>query len=212
MKPFAPLTLALLLAALPAAAERKTVRTVAQQIPAAGAETFAIEVPVGELTISGWDRDEVDLTVHFKCRSANSRCAAAAEKPRVVYRSGETIGIEIKSWPRFSNHDLQVEVTAHVPRHLAVRCELGVGELKIEGLAHHLDADLGVGEVDIDMSRAAVASVTLDTGIGETNLSAGGKQYGSSGLFTRTVRWNEGTGKARISVDCGVGEIDVTLR
>jgi hypothetical protein len=212
MKPFAPFAVAFLLAAVPAAAEKKTVRTVAQTIPAAHAEVFHIEVPVGELTIAGWDGDEVDLTVRFKCKSTSTRCAAAAEKPRVLYRSGEKISVQIKSWPRFGNHDLHAEVTVRVPRHLAVRSELGVGELEIEGLEHDLEAELGVGEVKVDMQRSAVASVTLDTGIGEANLSADGKRFGSAGLFTRTVRWERGGGKARVSVDCGVGEIDVTLR
>jgi hypothetical protein len=212
MKPFAPLAVALLLTALPAAAERKTVRTVAQTIPAAHSESFHIEVPVGQLHITGWDGDAVDLTVRFKCKSTNRRCAEVAQKPRVLYHSGEKIRVEIRSWPRFGNPDLHAEVTVRVPRHLAVRSELGVGELEIEGLAHHLEADLGVGEVNVEMPRSAVGRVTLDTGIGEAKLLADGKSYGSAGLFTRTVRWEHGDGKARVSVDCGVGEIDVTLR
>jgi hypothetical protein len=212
MKPFAPLAVAFLLTAAAAAADSQTVRTVAQQLPAGGASTVQIEVPVGELTIEGWDKNEVDFTVRFKCKRTSSRCAAAAEKPRVVYRTGETITVAIKSWPKWGDNGLHVEVTARVPKHLAVRSELGVGELKVQGLEHDLEADLGVGEVDVIMPRSAVAKVTLDTGIGESSLLAGGKHYESAGLFTRTLRWDKGPGRARVSVECGVGEIDVTLR
>lgn len=42
-----------------------------------------------------------------------------------------------------------------------------------------LQADLGVGELNVTMPESAVGSVRLDTGIGEADLSAGGRRYTS---------------------------------
>jgi hypothetical protein len=48
--------------------------------------------------------------------------------------------------------------------------------------------------------------------VGEASLIAGGRRYESSGLVARELNWNKGTGHAEVEVDCGVGEIAVTLK
>jgi hypothetical protein len=151
--------------------------------------------------------------VLFRSR-AHARCAAAAKAVRLVYRvAGDTLRIEVKDWPRFTGgKGLQVVARVSVPRDLPLVANLGVGELRIKGLEADLDGDLGVGELRVELPRSAVRQVHLDTGIGEATLLAGGSRFSHGGLIARSVDWNDGPGKARVNLDCGVGEIDVTLK
>jgi hypothetical protein len=206
------LSLALLWAA--SAGAEEVVRSFRQQIPAEGLEKISIDFPVGEVTVEAWDGSQVDLDVKLACNhSITRRCADAAKAVRLVYdNSGDRLRVEVKDWPRFSTKGLHVLAHISVPRDLPLSTHLGVGELTVEGTASDLDVDLGVGEVNITLPKEAIRSVDLDTGIGEATLRAAGRHYESAGLFTRELRWDQGTGRAGVTVDCGVGEIDVTLR
>jgi hypothetical protein len=138
----------------------------------------------------------------------------AAEALRLVYNtSGDQLRVEVKNWPKLGgSRGLHVRARINVPRDLPLRAELGVGEMNVQGIANDLTVDLGVGEVNITLPKEAIGSVDLDTGIGEASLIAAGRRYESAGLMARELHWDKGTGRAGVKVDCGVGEIDVTLR
>ena len=142
--------LALALAgALPLSAS-ETVRHFGQQLELEGADRVAIDLPVGEATITGWDQRQVSLDLILKCQHATERCTAAAKATRLVYRvSGGTLRIELKNWPKFGGKGLQVDARISVPRDLPLLANLGVGELNISGLEADVDGDLGVGELNV---------------------------------------------------------------
>jgi hypothetical protein len=190
------------------------VRSFRQQIPVSGADGISLDFPVGEVTVEAWESNQVDLEVKLACnRNRTSRCAEAAKAVRLVYEtSGDRLRIQVKNWPRFGTKGLHVIARVNVPRDLPLRAELGVGELTVDGTASDLDVALGVGEVNITLPKEAIGSVDLDTGIGEANLVAAGRRYERAGLLARELHWDKGTGRAGVTVDCGVGEIDVTLR
>lgn len=213
MKKTALLLAGALLWAASAGAE-EIVRSFRQQIPVGGADGISLDFPVGEVTVEAWDSGQVDLDVKLACsRHRMSRCAEAAKAVRLVYdTSGDRLRIQVKNWPKFGTRGLHVIARVHVPRDLPLRADLGVGELTVEGTANDLTVGLGVGEVNITLPKEAIGSVDLDTGVGEANLVAAGRRYQSAGLLARELHWDKGTGRAGVTVDCGVGEIDVTLR
>jgi hypothetical protein len=201
--------------AVPAAAEnRETVRTLGGRYDAAKLATVAIDIPVGELAVEAVEGSEVSVEMELRCRKGRSRCESAAEKVRFIAggMSGERLRFRVEGWPKASRGSLEARVRLRLPAHLALDAELGVGELRIEGLTGDVTADLGVGEVTATLPQSAVASVRLDAGIGEAVLRTREKRYENSGVGVKTLRWTEGTGRAEIQVDCGVGEIQVALR
>jgi hypothetical protein len=204
--------LAVLLWAVPASA-REVVRSFKQQIPVGSAGKIHLDIPVGSLHVEGWDGRQVDLDVQITCNHPSSRCEDAANKLRLVYNAaGGQLDVKIKDWPHWGGtKGLNVVATIHVPRDLPLQTNMGVGELTIQGIAADVIVDLGVGEVHVTLPKEAIGSAAIDTGIGEAKLSAGGRLYSSEGLFTRKINWDQGTGRARVKVDCGVGEIHVTL-
>jgi hypothetical protein len=206
------LSLALLLAVVPVGAS-EIVRSFKQQIPVGDADEIALDFPVGEVTVEAWDNPQVNLEVKIACNKRTSRCEEAAKALRLVYNtSGDRLRVEVKNWPKMAGKSLHVIAKINVPRDLPLWTDLGVGELTVQGTEGDLTLDLGVGEVNVTLPKDAIRSVDLDTGIGEANLTAAGRHYESAGLMARQITWNEGKGNARVKVDCGVGEIGVSLK
>jgi hypothetical protein len=206
------LAAAALLWTLPVRADDDVVRRFVKQFPVNGVERVVVDVPVGEVVIEGSNDRQVDLEVRLECDDRGGACEDLSKRVKVVYsRDGDDLTLRLKEWPKSRNKGLEAHVLVRMPRDLPLKADLGVGELRIESLESGVNADLGVGELSIDMPAAAVGSVSADVGIGEANLTAAGKHYESAGLVAREIRWNKGTGKARVEADCGVGEINVVL-
>jgi hypothetical protein len=212
MKKTALILAAALVWVVPASAE-EVVRSFRQQVPVGTLDKIHLDFPVGELQVDGWDDSKVDLDVKIVCQDASSRCQEAARELRLVYSaSGDTLEVKVRDWPHFGAvKGLHVRGAVHVPRRLALRTDLGVGEIHIQGAAGDLTVDLGVGEVRVTLPKEAFRTARLDTGIGEASLVAGGRRYSSEGLITRAIHWDKGAGHAGVKVDCGVGEIHVTM-
>jgi hypothetical protein len=215
MRRFAFLALVLLPAiAQPARADQhQTVRTFTQSFPGAGVATVALDIPVGEVRITADDGPDVQVEIRFTCdRDRLASCTERAKKATITAgRSNDRVDVRLTKGSGWGHHNLQVKAFITAPRRLAVKTDLGVGELHIDGFTGNVTADLGVGEVHVTAPEAAVHSVSVDTGIGEGHLIAAGRHWSSEGLFTRDINWSDGTGSSRISVDCGVGEAHVQL-
>ncbi len=208
----APMMALALAAALPLSAS-ETVRHFGQQLDAAGTDRIAVDLPVGEATITGWDQDQVAIDLVLKCHHDSGRCAAAAKATRLVYRTtGGTLRIELKDWPKLGGKGLQMEAKISVPRDRVLQANLGVGELNISGIEADVDADLGVGEMNVHLPLASFREAHLDTGIGESSLVAGEARIEHGGLIAREIDWHEGRGRSQVRLDCGVGEIDLTMK
>jgi hypothetical protein len=215
MKKLTLALVAVLFCAVPALADDadEVVRSFQKRIPANGVDRIHLDFPVGEVEVTGWSEGDLDARLDLVCDRDSSRCRDAAQKVRFLYdTSGDELRLRVKDWPKRTMKGLHVRARISVPRALALRAELGVGELTVKGVESDLTADLGVGEVNITLPESAVGSVSLDTGIGEASLYADGQHYESAGLFVREVNWKKGTGRGRVEVDCGVGEINVSLK
>ena len=207
------LAAAALLWTLPAQADDdEVVRRFVKELPADGVERVVVDIPVGEVVIEGGSDQQVHLEVRLECDDRKKACEELAQRVKVVYSRDEgDLTLRLKEWPKSRNKGLEAHVRVQVPRDLPLKAHLGVGELSIADLANSVQADLGVGELNITLPADAVGTVNADTGIGEASLVAGGYHYESAGLVAREIRWDKGTGKARVEADCGVGEIDIRL-
>jgi hypothetical protein len=204
-------TLALVLAAPAGAVE---LRSQTKAWPAAGLRTVSLEVPVGEVFVEGVDGDRVRLTLSCECdHGSMAKCQERADRMRLdADVTGGTLRLDVDGLnKRFVHRGFHVRAELQVPRGLALRLELGVGEMDVADVAGDVDIETGVGEVHVRMDQARVAGVRTQVGIGEASLRAGGRHVESVGLLGRSVHWDEGPGAARVNVDIGVGEADVRL-
>lgn len=212
MKKIALLAGAALLGTQPASAD-EIVRKLDRQASAAGVSAVHLDFPVGEVRVTAAAGRQVQVHLELECDSfRQARCIETAKELELVSStSDDRLRIGLKGWPKGGTKGLEARFTVSVPRDLPLKADLGVGEMEISGMASDVTADLGVGEVDVVMAENAVGSVSLDTGVGEANLYAQGRQWKSSGFVARELHWNKGRGKAEVRVDCGVGEAKVRL-
>jgi hypothetical protein len=211
MKKLIPFVAAALLAALPAAAD-EVVRTLERQVSAADAPRIHLDFPVGELKVEVGSGREVEIHVELECDSPRkTRCIEAAKQVELAISSGDKLKVELKGWPKSGDRGMEGIFRVTVPRDLPLNAELGVGNMTITGLEADLNANLGVGDIMVVMPESAVAEVHVDTGVGDANLMAGGRNVEGSGFVGKELDWTKGSGKAEVEIDCGVGEARVRL-
>ena len=211
MKRLIPFAAVALLAAVPAAAD-EVVHKLDGRFSAADASRIYLDFPVGQLIVEAGSGREVEVHVELQCDSRRkTRCVEAARKVELVGGTGNRLNVELKGWPKNGSHGLDGIFRVTLPRDLPLTADLGVGEMRISGLEADLTADLGVGDVTVTMTASAVAEVRLHAGVGAANLSAGGRAIAGKGFVGKELEWDEGSGKARVKVDCGVGEARVKL-
>jgi hypothetical protein len=207
---------ALALAALAPAAARAdvTVRTLDQDLPAAGLESVAFRGQVGEVQVVGTSGESVKLEVALLCdRERDRDCREAAARVDLrVRRSGDRLQLAVEDWPKLRGGGLSIRARLELPKHLAVEVDMGVGEVSVAGVEADVEVDTGVGEVTVEAREAHFRSVKMDTGVGEVTLEVGGRTVEGSGFVGGHLSWRRGPGQGHIEVDTGVGEIRVVLR
>jgi hypothetical protein len=181
--------------------------------PIGADQRVRLEFPVGELRVEASDGDRVRLELTAKCKDSDTeRCMKRVERLSLdANDTGSALIIDIEGYPKMNPRFSLIGVL-QVPRRNDLEIEMGVGELGIVGMEGSLDVDLGVGEADIDVSKESVRRVTVEVGIGDARIRAGGDRRESSGLFGREVRWSEGSGRATVKLNVGVGDARVSLR
>jgi hypothetical protein len=202
--------LLLLATALPVVADGD-LRTQSESVPAEGVTALEIDLPVGQLLLEGGDGNAVDATMSVRCD--RERCRDQADQIRLATeRKGGLLKLKVEGLSRGTATGFEVKLRITTPRSLAAEIDLGVGEVRVRGLAADLEIDLGVGDVEVEMARADVKSVHLDAGVGEARLSTDLGEIRGSGVVGSALKWSQGTGTAAIEIDTGVGEIFVALR
>jgi hypothetical protein len=184
--------------------------------PLDGARLLSVEAPVGKLTIHAVDIDHIEAHLDVLCDEDSRRCRERAKNIRLRSdRDGDDLELEVAGYPRGNSgrNPPRAYLELRVPRSLAVRLELGVGEIEVRGMHGDLDAELGVGEVNVFVPEAAVRNVGIDVGVGEAELSPrpSGTRSSRFLFLGNEVDWQEGSGAADVNVEVGVGEAHVKL-
>ena len=180
--------------------------------PARDTDEIRVEFPVGTLIIESSDEPEIHAQLSVRCRRGGRRCFERSRHLRLVTQvAGHTRHLKLEGMPKFGGHGLEVTLRVAVPKTLAVEAEMGVGDCRIEGIVRDLHVELGVGDVNVALRERDVRSVRLTVGVGDAKLHHGNQAQVVSGLLGRKVRWEDGSGASRVSIELGVGDIDVRL-
>ena len=225
----------ILLLATPAVAQSsdRVVRTFSQDFERGAHDAVVFSLNVGELRVSGADTDRITADVSVRCASGRNRerCRERAEDVRL--ESNERRGrlyVDIEGTGMWRSRDAVVVVRLTMPRDMETEIDFGTGELTVENmsgdvslemdigeaslvnLSGNLTVDMGVGEVSVSMPQDAVGEVTLDNGIGETELRHRDGRNAVEGILGGTdVHWDNGEGPKRVRIELNVGEIRVRL-
>jgi hypothetical protein len=206
------LLIAALVAGVSTAARADELGTLVGRWPVGSVEEISVEFPVGELALEASDDTEIRAELSVRCRHSYRSCVERSRRLKLVTQvAGRTRQIRLEGLPKFGSHGLEVRLTIAVPKTLGVNAEMGVGDCRVEGLVRDVRVELGVGDVTLLAKESDVKSVHLTVGIGDATLHHGSHAQAVSGLLGRKVRWSDGPGASHVSVELGVGDIDVRL-
>ncbi|MDT4965726.1 MAG: hypothetical protein QOJ64_463 [Acidobacteriota bacterium] len=156
----------------------------------------------GNITVHGWDKQEVQLTV-------NKRAASEQQMRGIQLRStqtGSAIDVVAEFDKNFSRREAGISFTnalvnldVYVPRSSTLRLSSGDGRLELDGVNGNLDLNTGDGRIEVRDSRGRLAARTGDGRIqvenfdGEVEARTGDGPIALNGRFGRLAA-NTGSG------------------
>jgi hypothetical protein len=208
------LSVVLLLCALTPFARAGDLQTVTKTFKTDGAHDLRIDFPAGELTIVAADVVDVSATMTARCNDSDdySDCEERAERVRLLSDvQGGTLRLKLEGLPKANRHGFSIELRLEVPKSLGLSVDMGAGEVDIRGMEDDVTVELGAGDATVHAPEQSIHSVRLTVGLGDATLVHGHDRIEGKGFISKSLRWHEGRGPARIEVDLGVGDIDVAL-
>lgn len=212
----------------PAIAERK----LADTFSAEKVDIVKVDVGTGDLELIASNDDQIEVEVVLTPRRGGffSSKSSAEREVEQAQLTSETAGgrllLEIAS--ESSDRRFEEQWTVHVPSRLGLELDVGVGDVKANGLNGGILMDIGVGEVRVEVSAG---DVLIDVGVGGADVKAPAQAYGSvkaeggvgdariktpderiegEGFVGHSASW-VGDGSHRIEIEVGVGEAAVIL-
>ncbi len=210
------LAVALLAGAAATARSDVLLRSRTVEAPVAPDAVISLNIPVGEVEIIGGTGDRLEAMLEVSCRSAGGKCAERAERVDFLLSDSGDGGVSLAIEPEAKNayRDTSVVVRILVPPARTLDLEMGAGELTVDGVTACLRLRMFAGEADLSLPAGRVRSVSLDAGMGETNLylRGDGEVEGRRPLLVGSkVAWDEGSGECDVEARLRFGEITLEL-
>jgi hypothetical protein len=215
----------LLVASAASAAER----TLHFSQPLGDITTLQLEAGVGDVSIVGSEREDIAATV-----VVSGKRWQLEEVDVEASRLGSILLLSLK--PKFSpgkklgmKKETGEDWQLRLPQKLAVKLQVGVGDVRIRNmqgplfvqvgvgdiwvspLASDLRAETGVGDVEVQGPWSQVGKLQLTTGIGSITLHKPEGRAKGQGLLSESLQ-EKGPGQAKVVVSTGVGHITLRLR
>ncbi len=186
-----------------------TYKRMTHEIDAADFERLRIEMSVGELDIEIYDGDVIELDIQLE-----------ANRNWWSFRRGDVEDIELDQRPSgdtlyigIDRDNVEQTWRARVPAALALRIEVGVGDVEIEGLNNDLNLDVGVGAARVEVNTENYHTVAATAGVGDAVIR--GFSDGTDNERRRFVgadAYYAGEGEYEVRVEVGVGDAQVRRR
>jgi len=180
-----------------------------------GATRFRTEFPVGKLTLEGDDGKTVRVLLRIDCKDESTDdCQRDAKRVRIDHSvSGNLMTLEFVGIKKeMGSPRISVEAHVLVPRGMVAKIEMGVGDLRVDGMTSDLDLELGVGELTVKGLRRDYRTAEVESGVGDAILHAGDRDIHDRGFIGHSAHWDEGHGHGVLRAHVGVGQGTVTLR
>jgi hypothetical protein len=177
------------------------------RFPLAAGSRLRLDIPVGELRVTGASQEAVSVRLHVKTR--NCRGEDLERRVHIRLQPGREARLVIEGLEQTKHWWNRAEVRAEilVPSRTHLDARLGVGEVRVQGVSGDLRAHVGVGQVCIEVPQPGLyKSVRAHAGIGEVRHPFRGKAHGWLG---KQFSGNYADGSYRLDADVGVGEVRI---
>jgi len=191
-------------------------RTLTLTQPAAGITEIVIQGGVGDVEFLGQDAPSVDASVDLSTKHSSfwgsSRSREVLDSARLTNEvRGSTLYLSVETDGDSHDRDLSEDWSVRIPRSLAVRLKLGVGDVKVIDTRGDINVKVGVGDVRVEGSWSDYGDIRASCGVGDAELRGPDGREEGGGFIGHSLR-SRGAGKAEIEVHCGVGDTTIKLR
>ena len=200
---------------LAAAARGGTVRTIEHSQPAGELTGIIITAGVGDIEIVGDNGTEIRARVEVKNKHkglfgfghSDDEIESLAIEPSV---SGGKLTLRVKPVSH-EDHSLVETWRVSVPSGFTAQIKLGVGDATVLDVAGDVRAELGVGDVKIEGLHASFGNVHASCGVGDATLRTPAGREDGEGFIAHNLSAT-GPGKSEIRAEVGVGDVTIRLR
>ncbi len=195
----------ILLGLLPVSAFAASSKHISETLDSSGLEGVKLEISVAELDIEVWEGDEIQLEIDIE-----------SNRNWLSWRRKDVAEIELemdvngsRAYLSLTEDNIDQDWRVRLPAHLALEVEMGVGDMRIEGLDNDLEVELGVGAVRVEMAADDVASINATAGVGDASIEGFRNRADNEQRFISADAYYVGAGEHDIHVDVGVGDVRV---
>lgn len=163
-----------------------------------------IHVPVGEIKLTTHEGNYIEVSVLVE------------EQEHSWFSSADLDHAELTKSIRHSRIFLEIDEDdtkqtwqISVPSSASINLDMGVGQAVLTQLSRDIKAEVGVGELRIEVTSDNYSSINLESGVGEASLRDFDAAHSSRALMSSEAYW-QGDGKYMIDAQVGVGEVRVS--
>lgn len=187
------------------------IRTLDYASPGEGVATVVINAGTGRIELRADASPAITARVEVTAKGAGQRSQDQLAKLTLKGElQGDTLHLKV-ALPDGDTHDIGESWTVRVPARLAIKLNLGVGDISVFDSTGGVRVNVGVGDVKIEGLNASFGEISAAVGVGSTTLTAPGGRRDGTG-FIGTSLSARGTGTASIHANAGVGDIVIRLR
>lgn len=179
------------------------------------AELIRLNVPAGDVEITGTTGNNITATVTAVCQKENQQnCYQVLKELGWSKKTGSITELDLtpSGITRFDHVTIKVKLS--VPKDKKLELNLSAGELRIEGTSACLTADVNAGAIKITLKESQLASAELHAKVGDVKLiTANGEtiEGNRSLLVGAHLEWNKGTGACHTKANVLAGEAQLVL-
>ena len=189
-------------------------RSITLQEDVSGAELIRLDVPAGDVEITGTTGTSVTAVVKASCQQEKrDKCLELLKELGWSKKTGNVteFGLSPSGITHYDHVTLKVKLG--VPKDKKLEVNLTAGELRIEGTSACLTANVNAGEVNIKLKESQLASAELSAKVGDVKLvtAKGDRMEGERSLLVgASLDW-KGTGTCQTKASVLAGEVQIML-
>ena len=189
-------------------------RTFTLQEDVSGAELIRLDVPAGDVEITGTTGSSVTAVVKASCQQEKrDKCLELLKELGWSKKTGNVteFGLSPSGITHYDHVTLKVKFG--VPKDKKLEANLTAGELRIEGTSACLTANVNAGEVNIKLKESQFATAELRAKVGDAKLvtAKGETIEGERSLLVgASLDW-KGTGTCHTKASVLAGEARMVL-
>ena len=191
-------------------------RSITLQENVASAELIQLNVPAGDVEITGTQGNNLTAVVTAICqKKKQENCQQVLKDLGWSKKTGRIaeFGLRPSGISHFDHVTIKVKFA--VPNDKKLEVNLSAGELRIAGTSACLTANVSAGAINIKLKESQFASAELSAKVGDVKLvtAKGETIEGERSLLVGAkLDWTKGTGSCHTKANVLAGEVNLVLK